>query len=248
MTGIRAPIAGAGVIMVLGLVPAAAVSDYGACMDLVAERPERAEAEAAGWAAAGGGPAARHCRAVALAAMGRERLAAEALVALAADATAMPDTARADLLLQAGELFLELGDIDAAAVASERVFALAGATAAALEFRARIRAERRDWAGAEADLDRAIAAAAPSADLLILRASARRRRGRLVEARDDANWALDLAPERADLWLELGTIHAGLGDRAAARAAWLETVRLDRDGALAELARRRMQRMELAPE
>jgi tetratricopeptide (TPR) repeat protein len=210
----------------------------------VAEAPGEAEAAAARWEAQGGGAAARHCRAMALEALGAERAAAGLLMEIAAEARALPDRARAEMVLQAGELFLRLGALDAAGRAAEEALGLTGRAPGALAFRARLGAERGDWRGALADLDAALEGRPGDPGLLVLRASAKRRLGRLVAAADDARWARELAPEDPEAWLETGTIRAARGDRPGARAAFLEAIRLAGDGPLARAARLRLQALE----
>ncbi|MEM0944661.1 MAG: hypothetical protein AAGI70_12025, partial [Pseudomonadota bacterium] len=77
----------------------------------------------------------------------------------------------------------------------------------------------------------------------VLRATAKRRLNDQVGARADAKWALELAPEDPAVWLELGETEAALGNRRAANAAWLTTIDLAGDTGLAEIARRKLQRL-----
>lgn len=224
--------------------PAAAVTDYQTCVTLAGSDPERAEAEAARWAAAGGGSAARHCRALAMLALGADRSAAELLSAIAAEDRTLPAQVRADMLVEAGEIHLGLGDIEAGRAAAARALKLAPDPRPALTLSARLEAEAGNWQGAVAELDRALARGEPSADILVLRASARRRLGQLVAARADLAWAEELAPDDPALWLERGALEADSGDRDAAREALLKAISLDREGPVAEAARLRLQRME----
>jgi len=222
---------------------AADLRDYSACVDLVVRAPEAAEQAALAWADRGGGWGARHCRAMALVALGAERSAAEELVAIGSEAGDLPDPVRADMFEQAGEILLGLGAVEPAAEAVDRALNLA-ARPSGYELRARLAAERGDWGAALADLDRALAEGQPEPGRLILRASAKRRLGRLVAARDDAAWALELAPDDPAGWLEMGSIRAETGDRDGARAAFAEVLRLTPGGSLAEAARLRIQALE----
>ena len=224
--------------------PARAVETYDACMALVERDPAQAEAEAGRWVAAGGGTAARHCRAQALLAQGAERRAAELLRELAAEDRTLPAQVRAEMLVQAGEVYLEIGDLVAAQIAAGQARDVAADPRPAFVLSARIEAANRDWDGAVAALDRALARGEPEAEILVLRAAARLHLDQLVAARSDLAWAEELAPESPWLWLEKGALEAAEGNRDAARAAWLKAIDLDRDGPVAEAARLRLQRME----
>lgn len=233
--------------LILGLLaatPAGAVESYDACVAMVERDPVTAEIEATRWAAAGGGAPARHCRALALAAQGAERRAAELMTEIAVEDRTLPDQARAELMVEAGELYLGLGDLEAGRAAVDRALKLASDPRPALVLSARLRAEGGDWQGAVADLEHALARGQPDAGILILRAAARLHLGQLVAARADLAWAEELAPEDPALWLEKGSLAAAEGRRDAARAAWLKAIALDREGPVAAAAQLRLQRME----
>jgi tetratricopeptide (TPR) repeat protein len=227
----------------------AAPETYGAksyddCVALVAADPARAEVEADRWAQEGGGTPALHCRALALLAQGAGRRAAELMVAIASDDRTLPDEVRSEILVEAGEVFLGLGEIDLVSGIASRAVLLAREPRAALTLSARLKAEQGDWPGAVNDLDGALARGAPDAGLLVLRASARRHLGDRVAARADLLWAAEIAPELASVWLERGTLEEAGGDRDAARAAWLKAIELDREGVVGDAARLRLQRMD----
>lgn len=224
----------------------AQIRDYDACIGLAAEAPVEAESAAADWIAAGGGPAALHCQAIALLALGAEERAATVLIGLATEAAELPGETRAEIFLQAGNILLALGDLEAGMAAANRALNLAADTAPALELRAQLHAENRDWAAALKDLNRALGEGGADAGRLVLRASAKRALGRILAARDDLKWALELAPEMPEAWLELATVEAAMNDPDAARAAWLETIRLAPDTPLARAARTRLQAFEAA--
>lgn len=222
--------------------PAQAVENYNACIALIATDPARAEAEAAQWAALGGGAAAEHCRAQALAAAGSTMRAAELLADLGIGAGDLPDATRVEILIQSAELFLQEGEPDMGLLVIGQSMRIAE-TPASLVMRARLRADKGEWERVREDLDRAIRLE-PTADALALRASARRRAGLLVDARADALWALELDPGDAGAYLELGAIEAALGQKNAARRAFLDAIEADRTGPTAPLARLGLQRLE----
>lgn len=226
---------------------AGSVDSYEACLDLVSQNPALAESQAAEWARAGGGAAAGHCRALALMALGADLRAAELLVSIATDDRTLPERVRATLLVDAGELFLGLGRLDAGRAAAARALKLATDPRPALALSARLKAEAGDWQGAVGDLDGALASGPPDAELLALRASARLKLGDKVAARSDLLWATEIAPDSPAVWLERGALAEAEGDRDAARAAWLKAIELDPDGPdgpAAEAARLRIQTLE----
>ena len=234
-------------MLVGGLAGSAAAGPYDDCVALAATDPAQAEVEAQRWIQAGGGSAARHCRALALLVQGAERRAAELMVAIATDDRTLPDEVRSEMLVEAGGIYLGLGELDLGRVVASRALLLARKPRAALALSARLKAAAGDWQGAADDLDGALARGEPDAGLLVLRASARLHLGERVAARGDLLWATEIAPELASAWLERGTLEASSGDRDAARAAWLRAIELDRDGIVAEAARLRLQMMEAAP-
>ncbi len=166
------------------------------------------------------------------------------MIEIAADDRTLPERVRADLLVEAGEVFLDTGRLGLAEDAAERAILLIGPARTPMTLSARIKAERKNWKGAVEDLDQALAEGAPDADLLVLRASAKRRLGELVEARSDLIWAEELMHDLPSLWLERGSLAEQTGDRNAARAAWLKAIGLDREGPVGKAAQFRLQRMD----
>ena len=227
----------------IGVGPAAA-GTYDDCIAMVGSDPAQADIEAERWVQAGGGAPARHCRALALLAKGAERRAAELMVEIATDDRTLPDEVRSDMLVEAGQIYLGLGDLALGRSVASRALLLARAPRAALTLSARLKAAQADWQGAVNDLDGALARGEPDASLLVLRASARLRLGERVAARADLLWATEIAPDLASVWLERGVLEAATDNRDAARAAWLRAIELDRDGYVGDAARFRLQRME----
>lgn len=230
------------VILAAGAAPA--VENYDDCVKLVEQDPAQAEVAAGRWAAAGGGTPARHCRALALLAHGAERRAAELMTAIAVEDRTLPNQVRAEILVEAGRIYLGLADLAAGRAAADRAMKLASDPRPVLVLSARLSAEAGDWRGAVAELEHALARGEPNAEILVLRASARLHLGENVAARADLAWAAELDPDYPALWLEKGAVEAAMGHRDAARAAWLRAIELDRDGAVAEAARLRLQKME----
>ncbi|MEM0921818.1 MAG: hypothetical protein AAGI13_02160 [Pseudomonadota bacterium] len=233
-------------LICLTAAPAWAVEDYDTCTALIAADPAAAAAGAQVWARFGGGWPARHCHALALLALGAERKAALEIAAIARDASDLPADIRAEMFVEAGEIFLDLGELGETAQAVERADRLDPRSRGARLLSAALAARFGDWAGAEADLTQAIDRAGPDAETLSLRATAKRRGGDAAGARTDAYWAQELAPESPAVWLEIGEVEALLGNRAAARAAWLSAIRLaGAEDPLAGIARQKLQLMDL---
>ncbi len=223
--------------------PAAAQS-YDECVAMIETHPAAAERHAYAWVQADGGAQANHCRALALLAQGAEQQAAALIVEIAAGDRTLPDRVRADLFVEAGDVFLDTGRLGLAEDAVQRAILLVGPDRAPLTLGARIKAERKNWRGAVEDLDQALAEGAPDAGLLVLRASAKRRLGELVEARSDLIWAEELTPDLPSLWLERGSLAERTQNRDGARAAWLRAIDLDREGPVGKAAQLRLQRMD----
>lgn len=221
-----------------------AVETYDACTALVAADPARAVREAGTWSRYGGGAPARHCYAMALNESGAPGRAAAELVAIANEEPALEDRARAEIVVQAGDILLELGDVLSAGRLAQQALRLSPGLTVALRLSARGKMQTGALEGALRDLDRALEKTGARADLLALRASVNRQLGRLIAARDDAVYATEAMPEAPAGWLERGRVAIRMDDRDAARDALLRAISLDRDGATAQAAREALQRME----
>ena len=224
---------------------ASAVTDYDACVALVAADPRQAEIEAGDWARFGGGGApARHCYALALIETGAPSRAIDELIGIAMEEPDLGDPERADILGQAGNLLMQEGDAVTANVVAGQALRLDAANPAALALRARLKLEAGEPRAAIRDLNAALQGRPAAVDFLLLRASAYRQLGQYVQARDDASFASENAPEDAEVWLERGLAEAGLDDRPAARKSFLEAISLDREGLIGKSAQRALQRMD----
>jgi tetratricopeptide (TPR) repeat protein len=217
---------------------------YDDCIVLIATDAARAEVEAQRWIQAGGGAEAQHCRALALLGQGAERRAAELMVRIATDERTLPDEVRSEMLIDAGEIYLGIGDIALGRSVASHALLLSREPRTALALSARLKAAQGDWRGAVDDLDGALARGEPDAGLLVLRASARLHLNQWVAARSDLLWATEIAPDMASVWLERGVMEAAGDNRDAARAAWLKAIDLDREGYVGEAARLKLQKMD----
>ena len=215
--------------------------NYRNCVDWVAIDPGRALTDAEGWRDAGGGLAARHCRALALAALedyGNAAVEAEAV------AVQMPSSqARANLLVQAGEFRMAAGDPYTARNQFDLALADAPNDVDALDGRARALAASGDMASAIADLDRVLQLRPGDVEALSLRAAARRQSGDLAGALTDAEGAVAADPGSAVAYFERGAIRAVTGDVAGARADWQAAESYDPAGPTGDLARTNLSRL-----
>lgn len=235
---------GIGMIALVLATPAKAVEDYDACLDLIGSDADRAEREAGEWARFGGGAPARHCYALALLAIGAQSRGIDELLGTAIEEPGLEPEARADILIQAGELLMEEPDTVTTLVVAEQALRLDQWNVDALALRARVRLANGDSRSALRDLDAALQRQPGNARFLTLRAAANRRLDRHVEARDDASFATESDPGDASAWLERGRAEAALRDTNAARFSFLESIALDRDGSTGASAQRALQRME----
>lgn len=227
---------------------ALAVEDYDSCVALVERDAPRAVREARIWREETGALGAMHCEALALAAAGSQRLAAERLEALAA-APALSPAEQASVWLQAATLRRDLGEEAAAEAALASGLAVAPGAAAAplLIERAALRAARGDDGGAREALDSALRLAPGDPEALTLRAAARRRLGDPAGALADAEAALAADPTSAPASLERGLSAAEMGDGETARAAFLAAIAAAPEGPAAKIARAALQALD-APE
>lgn len=225
--------------------PSWAVDDYDTCIAMIASDPERAEREAGDWARyGGGGPAARHCYALALIEVGAPIRAADELIGTAVDAADMPNQARADILVQAGELLLDTDYLTTAELVAGQALQLIKDDPGALGLRAAVSLAGGSPRIALRDLDKALAQDGKNVRLLLRRAATHRRLGNDIPARDDANFATELAPDLAEAWLQRGQIEARLGETSKARASLLKAIEFDRDGKIGRAAQLALQKME----
>ena len=192
---------------------------YQSCVALTKSDANSAYEQALAWHSGGGGAAAEHCGALALVQLGRYGEAAPKLDALAQERALAPG-ARAQLFDQAGNIWLLAEDAVRAELSFSNALGLAPGDIDTLADRARARAMRKNWSGADADLSAALARDGDRADLLVLRASARHAMGRKSDARADIDEALDIFPGYGDALVERGAMKFEDGNTAGARADW----------------------------
>jgi tetratricopeptide (TPR) repeat protein len=222
------------------LAPATALSDvadprYQQCVATTKTDPQAAYNQALAWHSAGGGTSAEHCGALALVQLGRYAEAAPRLDALAQQPSLAPKL-RAQMYDQAGNAWLLAGEGLKAEYSFSNALAFAARDIDILADRARARAMRKDWFGAEADLSAALQGDADRADLLVLRASARHAAGKKAEARADIDGALAIFPNYGDALVERGAMKFEDGDAKGAAADWNQVIKLSPRSRAAALA------------
>jgi tetratricopeptide (TPR) repeat protein len=190
---------------------------YRACVALVYRQADEALESAKAWEAVGGGVYARHCQALALFEKGELTQAGERLEALVSELPPDGVVGAADVLAQAGNVWLLAGELARAGAALDRAIALKPDDEALRVDKARVLAAGGDYLGALAALDRALQLAPDDDDAQAFRASALRHLGRLDEAFEAVERALRLNTDNASAWLERGLIHLARGNLSAAR-------------------------------
>ncbi len=222
----------------------AAAQDYAECMGRLRADPHGALAYAESWGARSADPAAEHCAAMALGALGAWRNAASRLSNLATLPGETPTAARAEMMEQAAAFWLEVDDAGLARAALDAALRLDSRAVGALAARASLSTAEARYGEAIADLDRALAVRPGDAELLSLRAAARRQGGDASGALSDARAALGARPGDALALFEQGAAQAALGEPAAARGSWLDAIAADRDGPVGERAQLSLQAMD----
>jgi tetratricopeptide (TPR) repeat protein len=194
--------------------------EYADCMTLARRVPDQALESATAWQAAGGGPAAGHCAAVALIGLGRYKEAASAMEKLAKEEAKTRTDLAAGLWGQAGQAWLLAGDNDRGLKAQTAALALAPNDVELLADRGVTLAAMGKYWDAIDDFNRAHELARDRADILIYRASAYRLLDSLDLAREDIQEAIRLQPKNPDAYLERGVIKRLSNDPAGAKADW----------------------------
>jgi tetratricopeptide (TPR) repeat protein len=219
--------------------------EYAACMALARSEPNAAFESALAWQDRGGGPAARHCAAVALIGLGQHREAAARLEALA---EGLAPELRIGVLGHAGQAWLLAGEIDRAYAVQSAALGLAPHDPALLVDRGVTLAEAGRYWEAIDDLDRALELDPRRVEALVFRASAYRRVDALELAADDLERALARRPDHPEALLERGIVRRLSGDEAGARRDWLEVLRLAAGTPAADTARENLERMDVKVE
>lgn len=217
---------------------------YQSCMALARAKPDEGFEAAIAWRDEGGGPPALHCTATALVGLGQLAEAAKRLEELAQTMTGYGAAERAAVLAQAGEVWLDQGDLSRAYAVLSAAIKLDDHNAAVWVHRGEALARAGKYWEAIDNFNAALDRNAASLDALIFRAAAYRLLGVADLAADDLSRALTLDPTNPDALTELGMLRQGRGDRAGARQAWLSAIKAAPGSPAAEAARAALERMD----
>jgi len=200
--------------------------EYSDCMTLARRAPGDAYQSAMAWQLQGGAEPARHCAAVALIGLGRNKEAAGQLEKLGTDVSKQRPDLAAELFAQAGQAWTMANDLPHALAAQTAGLQFAADDVDLLVDRAMTQAGLNDYKKAVEDLDKAQGIAPDRADILAYRASAWRFLNDLVRARADADAALQIDPKNAYALLERGNIRRLTNDKEGARQDWTQVMAL----------------------
>lgn len=221
---------------------------YRQCLQMVNRNADRAYTEARLWRDQGGGAAAEHCAAMALARLGHFEKAAQQLTRIAGSKAHVDPELRAEIFGQAGLLWLMKGKPEPAHEAFSQALLTAPpgdpARAQYLFDRAQAAANLGRWRDTVNDLTQTLALGSARADAFVLRARAHRALGDLTSAWNDVNAALNLEPENAQALLERGQVRRDRGDAKGARADWLRAKSLAEESEIKEAARHKLAELD----
>jgi tetratricopeptide (TPR) repeat protein len=221
---------------------------YENCMRLANTDPNTALEAALAWQDMGGGGGARHCVAATLFNLGQYAQAAKRLEALAEEMHDAPPTARASMLAQAGTAWFRAEDLKRAIAAQSAALKLSPADNEILIDRAMTLAGAKNYWEAIDDLNRVVDSNPQRVEALILRASAYRFVDALPLAREDAEAAFRLAPDRPEVLLEYGILQRLRGEKAGARQTWLKLLRLHEGTPAGDSAQRNLEMLDIRVE
>lgn len=218
--------------------------EYRNCLILAKTKPEQGWEEALAWQSLGGGEAARHCGAVALIGLGKYGEAATRLETLANESV-RADSVRAEMMAQAGQAWMLLGNLQRADAAQRSALILSPGNPDILLDQAVLLAQLHHYNEAVDILSKVLRAQPNRIEAMVLRASAFRYLDNLPGAEDDVNSALKLDGDFPDALLERGMLRRLKGDDAGARADWLRTIELAPEAAAADTARTNLEKMDV---
>ncbi|UFN47385.1 tetratricopeptide repeat protein [Roseomonas sp. OT10] len=220
--------------------------EYASCLDQLREDPASALAFAEGWQGRGGGEGARHCQALAMAAMGEPERAAPRLEALAAQSAAGP-AARAAVYDQAAQAWMAAGQPQRAYAAVTLGLAITPNDPDLLVDRSVAAGALGRFTEALADASQATEIDPDRPDAWVYRAAALRHLDRAQEALRDIERALALDGDNAEALLERGILRQLNGDLEGARLDWTRAMEVAPDSAAADLAQQNLELSEAGP-
>lgn len=218
---------------------------YQSCMALARSKPSEGFEAAIAWRDEGGGPAARHCVAVALVGLGQLGEAAQRLEALAQNMNGFGAKERAAVLGQAGQVWLRMGDGSRAHAVFSAALQLDDSSAALWISRGEVLARAGKYWQAIDDFNAALDRNSRSLNALVFRAAAYRLLDVADLAADDLTRALTLDPNNPDALTELGMVRNDQGDYDGARQAWLGAINAAPGSPAADAARAAIERLDI---
>jgi tetratricopeptide (TPR) repeat protein len=181
-----------------------------ACIDKIDRDAEGAYQDGLAWLATGNRPAARHCTALALIALGQEAEGAMRLEQLANAPDGGSLEERAIYLAQSGNAWLLARMPDAAVVTLTNAIKLRSTDSELRKDRARAHIALKSWNEARADLDASINLSPGDAEAHRLRAFALLQLERFNEAWSDVEQALKLSAQDVDAAVLRGDIREAM--------------------------------------
>ncbi|NKB54808.1 MAG: tetratricopeptide repeat protein [Alphaproteobacteria bacterium] len=218
---------------------------YENCMRLSRTDPDAALEAALAWQDMGGGGAARHCVAATYFSLGQYEQAATRFEKLAGEMNDAPEPQRAAILAQAGTAWFRAEEMERAFAAQSAALELAPDDTEILIDRAMTLAGAKNYWEAIDDLNQVVARNPDRIEALVLRASAYRFVDAIPLAREDAEAAFRLAPERPEVLLEYGILQRLANDRDGARQSWLKLIRLHEGTPAADAAQRNLELLDV---
>lgn len=180
------------------------------CIAQIDKDAEVAYQDGLSWLAKGNRPAARHCTALALIALGQEAEGAARLEELANAPDAGGLEERGVYLAQSGNAWLMAGLPDAAIVTLTNAMKLRPDDGELYKDRARAYVLQKKWDEAGKDLDSAIQLSAGNAEAFRLRGHVLLKLNRLDDAWKDVETAMRLAPKDIDVIVLRGDVREAM--------------------------------------
>lgn len=193
-----------------------------ACIAKIETDANGAYEDGLAWSSEGNRPAARHCTALALVALGREEEGAMRLEQLANAIDGGTLEARTIYLTQAGNAWLLAGAPEAAIVALTNAIKLQPSDANLFKDRARAHLAMKAWDNAGSDLNTAIRLSPGDAESLHLRAQALMKMDRLEDAWSDIVAAMRQSPRDVAIVITRGDIREAMRKKGVPDPAGLE--------------------------
>lgn len=221
---------------------------YQFCLALAKEQPDKAIEMAGKWVGLGGGEAAKHCQALSLIGLREYGEGATRLDELATESRQEP-TVRASMLAQAGQAWMEQGDLTRAyASQSAGLKIVPAGSKQQMELyldRAVTLADAAKFDEVIADCNAALIIDPSNADALAYRAAAHRLQGNEDEAFADADRAVKADTTNVAALLERGNLWRMKKRLAAARRDWMRILELEPDSAAADAARANIEHLDV---